>query len=162
DVLVHIHPHRVRGAGDDAEPRTPAITPDPSRGGAAMLFLLGTGWRRVHAGGLTIRHTSGAHIPTEELRQPTALRLQAPRRHQVPDVFVPGWPGCRDGLALSVRQHDVIHQTNFGGFPLRCQGSRTLVFVPQIVVAFDVRFKAVEGAHEHGVHAFLGGYLGVA
>src|SRR5262249_52436161 len=104
DILVHIHPHRVRGAGDDAEPGTPAITPNATGCGAAMLLCLRAGWRRVHTGGFTVWYAGGSYIPPEKLCQSAALSLQAARCHQVPDVVVPGWFGCRHGLALGVRQ----------------------------------------------------------
>src|SRR5262249_20632146 len=78
NVLVHIYPYRVRGAGDDAKARAPAIAPNAARCGTATLFLLRAGWRSVYTSRLTVWHTGGAHIPPQKLRQPAALRFPAP------------------------------------------------------------------------------------
>src|SRR5215510_4241986 len=165
DILVHVHAHGVRCTGHNAEPGPLSITSDAARGSPAPLLFLAvdtTGLKRTR--GLTVWYARGPREPvcSEKLCKPAALGFHAAWGHQVPHVFLPGWPGCRHRLLVGVCEYNVVHQPNFGSCTLYGQCARTLVLLPERVIALHIGFKAIEGAHQDRVHALLGSNLGIA
>src|SRR5205823_5339231 len=101
DILVHVYAYGVWSTGDHAESGTPPIASNAARSSSAALLFFRAGAAGLECtGGLAGWYTRGPREPVrpEKLREPTAFSLHPARCHQVPDVLVPGWCGCRYGF----------------------------------------------------------------
>jgi hypothetical protein len=131
------------------ESGVPAITLNPAPRPAPLLFFGAHARGLERTRGLAVWNTCGPREPIspEKLCEPATFCLHPAWGHEVPHVLVPGWPGRRYGLCVGVSEHNVVDEADFGGHALQGQCPSALVLGPEVMVAFDIGFKAIEGAH---------------